>query len=202
MARLEAAVRSQQLAEAARRVLSREGVARTSLRDVAAEGGVPLGTLQYVYPTREQLLRRVIEDLIAETAAAFETAVPSGASLEQTLRIGLSEFWSHIADNRCVQIMQYELTTYSLREPDQAALARFQYESYARAAARWCQLAAESADETCAISFEQLGRIIVASVDGLILQYICNGDDARSHADLEVMIDMLVRLADPKPRSA
>ena len=68
---IEASVRREQLVAAARRALTREGVARTSLRVVAAEAGVPLGTLQYVFPSKEQLLRAVIEDLVDEVAAVL-----------------------------------------------------------------------------------------------------------------------------------
>lgn len=198
MARVDAAVRSKQLVAAARRALSRAGVGRTSLRDVAAEGEVPLGTLQYVFPSRELLLRAVIEDVVGEIAQVFSDATHTGDGLEAALGQWIRAFWTQLAANRDLQIMQYELTTYSLREPGQHDLARWQYESYTEVTARWCQTVAESAGETCAIGFDQLGRIIVASVDGLILQYVCDADDARAEADLDAVIRMLVGLADPQ----
>lgn len=201
MARVEASVRSKQLIAAARRILSREGVTRTSLRGVAAEGGVPLGTLQYVFPTREKLLRTVIEDVVGEIAEVVDSSALGGHGLEYGMRHGIRAFWSRLAANRDLQIMQFELTTYSLREPGQQDLARWQYASYTETIAGWCREAAESADEECAIPFEQLGRIIVASIDGLILQYVCDPDDRRAESDLGAVIDMLVTLAAPRPRS-
>ncbi|MFZ2510395.1 MAG: TetR/AcrR family transcriptional regulator [Gordonia sp. (in: high G+C Gram-positive bacteria)] len=193
-------MRAKQLAAAARTVLSREGVARTSLRDVAAEGGVPLGTLQYVYPTRELLLRQVIEDLVDQISTIFESSLQSGTGLADTLRLGITDFWTILVSDQDLQIMQYELTTYSLRAPDQQHLARWQYASYTAATARWCRDAADRADEVCAVAFEQLGRLIVASIDGLILQYVCDADDERAAADLAIVIDMVVRVADPRRR--
>ncbi|WP_448221700.1 TetR/AcrR family transcriptional regulator [Gordonia iterans] len=200
MARVEASVRSKQLIAAARRILSREGVTRTSLRGVAAEGGVPLGTLQYVFPTREKLLRTVIEDVVGEIAEVVDSSALGGHGLEYGMRHGIRAFWSRLAANRDLQIMQFELTTYALREPGQQDLARWQYASYTATIAGWCRDAAESAGEECAISFEQLGRIIVASIDGLILQYVCDPDDRRAESDLDTVIDMLVTLAAPRPR--
>lgn len=202
MARIEAAVRTKQLVAAARRVLSREGVAKTSLRAVAAEGDVPLGTMQYVFPSRERLLRAVIEDFVTEIGQVFTESVQTGDGVEHAIRQGLRAFWSQLAADRNLQIMQYELTTYSLRAPGQEQLARWQYESYADVVAGWCRSAAENAGEVVAVPFEQLARVMLASVDGLILQYVCDPDDVRSAADLEVIIDMLIALANPRPAPA
>jgi AcrR family transcriptional regulator len=59
MAYVEAALRRRQMVAAARSVLARDGVARATLRAVAAEAGVPLGTMQYAFRSKEQLLRQL-----------------------------------------------------------------------------------------------------------------------------------------------
>lgn len=53
MAYVKAAERHEQIVAAAIRVLSKVGVPGTTLRAVAAEAGIPLGTLHYVFPSRE-----------------------------------------------------------------------------------------------------------------------------------------------------
>ncbi len=50
MAYIKATEREGQIVAAAMRVLSDVGVAGTTLRGVAAEAGIPLGTLHYVFP--------------------------------------------------------------------------------------------------------------------------------------------------------
>lgn len=198
MARVEPAVRSRQLIAAARDVLSRDGVANTPLRAVAAAGAVPLGTMQYVFPTRELLLRAVIEDVVTEIGEVFTTSAPTGEGLAHAIRNGLRAFWERLASNRNLQIMQYELTMYSLRTDGQEELARWQYSSYADVVAEWCAKEARAAGEVAAIPLPQLGRMIVACIDGLILQYVCDPDDERADRDLETMIEMLVGLAAPR----
>ncbi|MGD9529532.1 TetR/AcrR family transcriptional regulator [Pseudonocardia sp.] len=196
MARIDATTRSRQLVAAARSVMAREGVARTSLRTVAAEGGVPLGTLQYVFPSKELLLRAVIEDVTEEIADVFRAAVRPDGGLEHAIRAGVTGFWSQLVAGRAdLQVMQYELTTYALRTPGQENLARWQYARYVDIVAGLCQEAAARAGETCAIPFAQLGRLLVAGVDGLILQHVCGPDPARSRADLDAVVAMLVALA-------
>ena len=78
---VEASVRSRQLVEAARRVLIRDGVGRLTMRAVAAEAGVLLGTVTYVFPSKEMLLRAVIEDVTAEIAEVLKSSVDTGRGL-------------------------------------------------------------------------------------------------------------------------
>lgn len=196
MAYVQATVRRQQFVAAARSALARDGVARTSLRAVAAEAGVPLGTLQYVFPSKEKLLRAVIEDVVDEIASVLKASAELERGLEHAIRQGLTVFWSQLVTSQIdLQVMQYELTMYALRASGQETLARWQYERYCSVVADWCQQAAHNAGETCATPFGRLARVIVAGMDGLIMQHVCDPNDARSREDLDTMIEMVIAVA-------
>ena len=193
---VEAQVRREQMTAAARMVLAREGVARTTLRAVAAQAGVPLGTMQYVFPSKEQLLQAVIEDVADQIADVLRQAADVDRGLAHAIRRGLEVFWSTLVEEHGeLQLMQYELTTYALRTPGKEALAKRQYERYGDVVAAWCQEAADRAGETCTVPFTRLSRVLVAGVDGLVLQHICDPDRERSRADLETLAAMLIGLA-------
>lgn len=197
---VEASVRSRQLVEAARRVLIRDGVGRLTMRAVAAEAGVLLGTVTYVFPSKEMLLRAVIEDVTAEIAEVLRSSVDTGRGLEHAIRHGLEYFWATLVeDQEGLQVIQYELTIYALRTAGLESLARWQYERYARIVAAWCQEAASNAGETCAVPFDTLGRVLVAGMDGLILQFVCDPDVTRAREDLQAVTEMLISLASPAP---
>lgn len=197
MVYVEASVRRSQLIAAARRALGRDGVAKTSLRAVAAEADVPLGTMQYVFPSKELLLRAVIEDVVDEIADVIKQSADAAHGLEHAIRTALTSFWTQLVDAQHWghQVMQYELTVYSLRAAGQEELARWQYERYADVIAEWCQLAASTAGETCRVPFGQLARVILAGMDGLILQHVCDPNQARSRATLDALIETFVGLA-------
>lgn len=195
---VEASVRRAQLIGAARTALARDGVAGTSLRAVAAEAGVPLGTLQYVFPSKEKLLQAVIEDVVDEIAEVLRGSAELDRGLAHAIRVGVQGFWSSlVSGHQGLQLMQYELTTYALRSGGQEHLARWQYERYCRVVADWCRTATIRAGETCAVPFGRLARVIVAGLDGLILQYVCDPDESRSIEDVGAMVAMVVALADP-----
>ncbi|MGU3497898.1 TetR/AcrR family transcriptional regulator [Mycobacterium sp. C31M] len=193
---VEASVRSKQFVAAARRVMSRQGVAATALRAVAAEAEVPLGTLQYVFPSKELLLRAVIEDVIEEIATVLTAGVDVDSGLAHAIRQGLTVFWSElVAEQINLQLMQFELTNYALRQPGLEHLAKWQNQRYAEAIAQWCETAATNAGEVSAVPYDRLARIILAGVDGLTMQYACDPDNTRARADLDTLAEMAITLA-------
>ncbi|MEV7552793.1 TetR/AcrR family transcriptional regulator [Amycolatopsis sp. NPDC089917] len=197
---VEASVRSRQFVAAAREVMLRDGVAATTLRAVAAEAGVPLGTLQYVFSSKEALLRAVIEDVVEEISTVLTGAVELDRGLAHAIRQGLTSFWtSLVADHVKLQLMQGELLHYTLRRPGQESLARWQYGRYVDVLTDWCREAAVRAGETCALSYDRLARVMLAGVDGLIVQYVCDPDEERARADLDTVVAMLIATAGIRP---
>lgn len=196
---VKAVERRGQLVVAARAVLCRDGVPGTTLRAVAAEANVPLGTLHYVFPSKELLLTAVLEDVREEVSAVFEAA-ETGAGLEHALRDGLGRYWAQlVVDEAPLALMRHELFVHALRTPGLERLARWQIEGYTRIVAEWCQEAAGGAGEVCAVPFDLLARALVGGVLGLVLHYLSDGDRDRSSRDLQALSEMLVRLAAVRP---
>ena len=195
MVYVESAVRSRQIIAAARAVIARDGVAGTTVRAVAQEAGIPLGTLQYVFPTKQQLLRAVIEDLVEDLASNLLSSVPPGCDPEYAIGHGIRTFWNDlvVGDAEGVQLAQYELTTYALRTAGLEELARWQYERYTDVVAGWLQRAATPVDA------RRLARLVIAGIDGLILQYVVNPDPDRGREDIEAMIAMITHHAAMRP---
>jgi hypothetical protein len=88
---------------------------------------------------------------------------------------------------------------YSVRSEDSGSLAQLQYERYTSLVAEFCEQAAKAAGERCAVDFDTLGRLALALVDGLIVQFITSSDSDRANRDLGRAVDMVVAFADPRP---
>ncbi|MDF3309938.1 TetR/AcrR family transcriptional regulator [Rhodococcus sp. T2V] len=199
MAYVRAVDRERQIVAAAISVLSEVGVPGTTLRAVAAAAQVPLGTLYYVFPTKDQLLKAVIVAVIEETSAALRAELELDRGIEHALRHGISSFWHKLIDNHIgIQVMQYELIAYSVRAAGHEELALLLYESYSSLVTDFCRQAAEAAGERCAVEFDVLGRLAWAQVDGLILQYATDPDRGRAARDLAAALDMIVLFAAPR----
>jgi AcrR family transcriptional regulator len=83
---LSGASTRQRILRSARAVLIRQGHARFSIRSVASVAGISVGNLTYHYASKRELLRALIESLIAEYRTQVERfyadlAAPSESSL-------------------------------------------------------------------------------------------------------------------------
>ncbi|RDV46735.1 hypothetical protein DOE76_01460 [Leifsonia sp. ku-ls] len=88
-----------QLAEATWRVIRERGVGAVSVRTIAAEAGVVVGSLRHVFPTRAELLEfsaRLMIDRATERIAAIE---PTGDAVEDAIAV-LRELLPLTADTR------------------------------------------------------------------------------------------------------
>ncbi|MGV9801745.1 TetR/AcrR family transcriptional regulator [Mycobacterium sp. NPDC003449] len=198
MAYVKAAEREKQIIAAARTVLASVGVSATTLRLVASEAGIPLGTLHYVFPSKEQMLRAVIDAVVGEVLDTVAADLELDRGVEHAIRYGAFRFWDTLVQGDVgAQIMQYELAMYSARTSGTGGLAL--YERYTSLITEVCEQAARWAGERCAVGFDTLGRLCLAVIDGLIVQYVANPDPERAHRDLGRAVDMIVAFADPKP---
>lgn len=162
---------------------------------------MPLGTLHYAFPSKELLIKAVIEDVMEEISEVLRRAADIGGGLENTIRRGIETYWSELVlDQPELHLMQHELFIYALRTPGLANLGRWQIENYSRIVAAWCQEAASDAGEVSAVPFDTLARVIVASNIGVVLQYLADPDPARCRRDLQAVIEMVVNLADVRSR--
>ncbi len=87
--------RRTQLVDAARRLLHRQGLQRTTLAEVAHRARIPLGNVYYYFRTKEALAEAVIEshlEALGQAFDAFEAAHPDPRDrLRALLRMPLGE---------------------------------------------------------------------------------------------------------------
>lgn len=179
-------------------VLARDGMAETTTRKIAAEAEVNQAMLRYYFGSKDELLFAVLQEMMRQTSKIVQQALPRGSSLCETLRDGLIGFWEQFEAHPELQVMQYELTLYALRNPASAWLAQQQYDGYCAVVEELLEAGFREAGETSALPFVELARFIVAGLDGLILQFISKRDSVRARRDLENLVAAVLALAQGK----
>lgn len=101
--------------EATLKLIARGGIDAVRYRDVAQESGVPLGTISYQYPSREELVRSAFKHFLAKSESSLRH-VATGVRLREPRDIA-----KLIAD-----VLQGEYAA-----PDRAHLAEFELLVYA-----------------------------------------------------------------------
>lgn len=187
--------RRARILEAAIEVLARDGIAETTTRKIAAEAEVNQAMLRYYFGSKDDLLFAVLQEMMRQTREAVQSATPKGKALREMLLEGLTGFWTHFEARPELQVMQYELTLYALRNPASAWLARQQYDGYCAVVETLLEEGFAAAGESSALSFAELARFLVGGLDGLILQFISDRNSARARRDLDNLVNAVVALA-------
>jgi AcrR family transcriptional regulator len=194
-----------ELLAAAIRVLAREGLAETTTRKIAAEAGVNQATLLYYFGSKDDLLFAVLQEMMLATQEIALQGVPQATDLREAVAGAIRAFWRQVEATPELQIMQYELTLYALRNPDAAWLAKEQYAGYCVVVETLLRETYAAAGQTSAIPFDALARFIVGGLDGIILQFVSDRDPARARGDVEYLIQSVIALAEgtaPTPDSS
>jgi AcrR family transcriptional regulator len=170
MAYAKSAVSSQQIIDAAIRVLARQGYAKTSLLDIAKEAGMSKGALHYHYPTKEALIHAVLETACnVVQARTLQAWSPSDDPFE-ALRKSLRELWATRVERTDEALVVADLLALSLYdEALRPTLAEF-YDLGAQQIRDYLEQNLLSLGLQPRISLDILPRIVIGLLDGLVMQ--------------------------------
>ncbi|HZS75750.1 MAG TPA: TetR/AcrR family transcriptional regulator [Ktedonobacteraceae bacterium] len=178
------------------RVLARDGIAETTTRKIAAEAGVNQATLRYYFGSKDDLLFAVLQEMMQLTAQIVRESTLAKRSISDMIVESIKAFWSHVESEPELQVIQYELTLYALRNPESAWLAKQQYDGYAAVVEDLLRKNFEESGAPCAIPFAELARFIIGGLDGLILQFISDRNTERARRDLGHLITAVIALVE------
>ncbi len=192
-ARRSAEERREQLIDAAVEVIADDGLTRATTRAITDRAGLALGAFHYVFDSKDELLeavmQRVVREIDATLGAHAEQVEPTSGrtsgrtsdgseGVVEVLARFLQGAWAYFQSSRALQLAQFELTLHALREPDKHHLAVQQYDLLVGTLS---EMLGAFTDELDAATSDELARYVVATIDGLLLQWLVDRDaDAAS----------------------
>ena len=150
---------------AALELIEREGIEAVTHRAVGAACDVPLGSVTYYFPTRDELLCQALELWVADEVDRLEQVVTAIEAEQLSPQEGAARWGDLLRGNDPHQAAQFELYLQASRTPElrEAAAAAFAaYERMAAAALRAAGLPDEEAARSAAL--------FVALADGMGLR--------------------------------
>jgi len=176
MAYAKSAVSSQQIIDAAIRVLARQGYAKTSLLEIAKEAGMSKGALHYHYPTKEALIHAVLETACNAVQSRTMQAWSPSDNPFAALRKSLEELWATRAERSDEALVVADLLALSLSDESlRPKLAEF-YDLGAQQIRAYLEQNLISLGLEPRISLEILPRIVIGLLDGLVMQAFVDPD--------------------------
>jgi AcrR family transcriptional regulator len=190
--------RRPQLIRAAIEVMTRDGVAAASTRAIAAELGIAQAMVHYVYGSKDELYRAVIEQLTADvTEQVRANEFPSGADFRAMVQTYAQGLWrTVVADIEHFQLLN-ELVAVGLRTPSlRPAIADYQ-RRLDQAFEASLRDAAERVAMTLAGDVQDVARFFFAGVDGLLLHRLLRQEEAETdERTLNAIVEATTALAE------
>lgn len=182
--RRSAEERREQLIDAAVEVIADHGLTRATTRAITDRAGLALGAFHYVFDSKDELLEAVIQRVVREidttlgaTAEAGEPAIAQRLEGPDLVVDVLERFlwgaWAYFEGTRTLQLAQYELTLHALREPEKHHLAVQQYDLLVGTLSGMLRNLTDELDPDIS---DELARYVVATIDGLLLQWLVDRD--------------------------
>jgi AcrR family transcriptional regulator len=185
MSRVLAADHRRAIVAATIRLMQREGVSAASTRRVAAEAGVAQATIHYVFGTKTELYRAVLETASANLVHAVEVGLAPHPDWTEDVTVASRAVWDIVAADTSTALLLVELTTTALRDPDLRDLADGLYDSYHRLAENAVRTIVERSRRELRIPVEEVARLAVGGLNGLVLSYLVHRDGDRARRDIE-----------------
>lgn len=178
------------------RVLTRDGIAETTTRKIAAEAAVNQATLRYYFGSKDDLLFAVLQEIMHTTVEIVRSTATADSDPRVVIANSISAFWKRVENSPELQLIQYELTLYALRNPESAFLARQQYAGYSAIIEELLKESYARAGLVCVVPIHELARFIVGGLDGLFFQFISDRDPVRVQQNLRLLIAAVISLAE------
>jgi AcrR family transcriptional regulator len=170
--------RRAQLVQAAVEVIAEDGLGRATTRRITDHADLALGAFHYAFRSKDELLEAVVERLGTELDTVLrDAAVERNLALEDTVERLVTAYWTEIDRAPDLQLARYELTVHALREPRQSQLAAQQHNRHVRTVASQLARAADAPDEERS---DEIAHFLLATMDGLVLQWFLLGEQPTS----------------------
>jgi AcrR family transcriptional regulator len=177
------------------RLMVREGIGAASTRRVAGEAGVAQATIHYVFGTKTELYRAVLEAVTSNLVRAVEAGLAPHPHWTEDVDVASRAVWEVVEADRSTALLLVELTAYALRDPDLRDLAEGLYDSYHQLAQNAVRVLVERSNQELRIPVDEVAQLVVAGLNGLVLSFLVHGDRERGRRDLENLVDSLTAVA-------
>lgn len=192
-------MRRGQLVRSAIDVAERVGIESLTVRALAEYADVTRGTVQYHFETKQDLVLAMGEHLVVDVTATLHSALDSAVGsrelpgvrgLRELVHGGLSAAWLVIEKSADQRLLAYEIKTYLLRHRSlgseaAAEIASGQYRIRDSEVRSFLDRCSEYTATRWLEPVESIARFAMATVDGLVLRWLVDGDDLEVLAHLD-----------------
>lgn len=188
--RIDRDARKAQLAEAVWRVIVERGIGAVSVRTVAEQASVAVGSLRHVFPTRAELLEFSAELMVQRARERILATPPSEDPQQYALEV-VKHLLPLEPDSRAELEVDIALIAESPALPELVAIRNHAHQQLGEACTRLVEMLAGRARDR---QIEQDARRLHAIVDGLAIHLLRQSPPEDSGWAIEIVRDELARI--------
>lgn len=202
MVRMNAAERRAALIDATVRIIVREGLASTSTRAIAAEAGMPLSSLHYVFESREQLVGLAVREIVAETGLRVDLEDIDYSSLGSAVRSSMGQILEFVTENELATLALHECLTFAARSEGLREVGRARRAEDERLTRSVLETAADRLGLRWLVPVEHLASTAVTMVEGLTFAWLNTRDSAAAWLGVDALAALLASTSEALPVDA
>lgn len=178
----------QKIIEAALKLMIQKGIKETSVRDIAKEAGISIGTFSYHYPNKEALFFDIFEMTMTKQDELLEQGFASNTLEEK--KVALQELLKQATTNECFMKLNYYLlgeafaqnTVMLEKMKEKYSLWRIQFKDYLYR-------------EICEQEKEAIlnASLLLAMIDGLAIQLLLDEEAISIEAMANKVIELMYK---------
>ena len=158
---------------------------------------MPLSSFHYAVSSRDELLRDVVELVVAEEGnAALSSLLREAPDVHETIRLALTAYLELVKSNPGREQAMFELTQYALRAPKLNDLPADQYDRYHGVAEALLTAGAHRLGIRWSVPTKDLARLLVTLTDGITLAWLATRDDDAAERSIDLAATALSMFAD------
>lgn len=193
------AARADAILEAALRCVARDGFATTSMQRVADEAGLSKRAVSYYYDSRPGLFTHIVETVGDRFIVQIERSVAELEEPADIIERGFEALWDAITTDRALLVAWFGLQAESITNPEFRDAARY-ITKRLRSVISSLIDDALARGRTLHLERSALEVLIVANVQGLILNYLDAGDTPELQHAIATVQTFLTNVSAP-PRT-
>ncbi len=202
MKRLPLAQRRAHLADVALQIAARSGIDAVTVRAVAREAGVSLGTVHYCFDDKDELLHEMGRALVGVAVDPVRGSMPDSGDFRSVVHAAADGLMVGLRTMEGRRVLSFELSTAGARSAAMNDVARVHIAQVDDMAVGVLTELAERAGVTYRIDVSLLARIVVAFIDGIELRWLVERDDDATLAAFHELADVVASYSQPAPVSA
>ncbi len=180
--------RRRQLIDATVEVIAGHGVDGATTRRIAETAGAPLASIHYTFGSKEELVASAVDQVLDDLLAEMRDALAQTSGLAEALAAAMARV-AHLLDQPRFAVLMADIPGLDSERMGEM------WRRYNRMGQQLVHEIVERSEERLAIPIEQVGRLLIAAIDGVLERFVIDGDTPSATADLEAFAQAIAAVA-------